>query len=81
MATKMAQYSSSPPASPVQMRTCTEDQLRRTYEMNSRTITYHGDTSSQADEDQAFSKTFLVWEECPSESKLHVQSVTAWSWS
>lgn len=70
MATRMAQYSSSPPARPFQMRTSIAQLLLLAMGGRGREVTNHGNASSKANEDQADTQIALVGEESPCKAKL-----------
>lgn len=64
MATRMAQYSLSPPARPFQMRTWASCQPR-CLDFKKLELTYHCDTSCESYEDETFTKSSFVWKKCP----------------
>lgn len=73
MATRMAQYSLSPPARPFQMRTWKVSfclmKMGGCWE-----VPYHGDASCEADEDEADAQFGFIWEERPGQTKLNFVS-------
>ncbi|KAJ8603971.1 hypothetical protein MRB53_041990 [Persea americana] len=65
----MAQYSLSPPASSVQIKTCASSSAgARDWDLKS--ATHHGNAARKAHKNQSFSQPLSIWQKSPCQSKL-----------